>query len=67
MPPNPSRDKWGHHNDRDAWPSFKLEYITISMSGTDYVHIQPVDVCSGVYPPWIAITEEFAVPFEEIP
>lgn len=67
MPPNPSHNKWGHHNDREAWPTFELEYTHVPMSGTDYVHIQPVDGFPDVYPPWIAITEESAVPFEEIP
>lgn len=67
MSPNPSHNKWRRDDDRDAWPSFDLEYTIVSMFGTDYVHIQPVDAFTGVYPPWIAINEENAVPFDEIP
>jgi hypothetical protein len=67
MSPTPSHTKWDRHDDRDAWPTFDLEYTIVSMSGIDYVHIQPVDAFPGVYSPWIAITEGSAVPFEEIP
>lgn len=67
MSPNPSHNKSSHHDDHEAWPTFELEYTIVSMSGTDHVHIQPDNEFTGLYPPWFAINEESAVPFEEIP
>ncbi len=67
MSPNPPHTKWRRHDDRDAWPTFDLEYTMVLMSGSDHVHIQPATGFAGMYPPWIAMDKEHAIPFEEIP